>query len=123
MILHVSDIDECRNNPCIHDGVCRNTNGSYICECPKQYTGKNCELGVYYVRIFKNRCQNKLIIHLKIFNLCVFVDLDECRMIRCQNNATCQNLDGSYRCVCRDGFEGEYCEKGKEDFFCIIFVF
>lgn len=40
------------------------------------------------------------------------LDMDECRMIQCQNNATCQNLDGSYRCVCREGFEGKYCEKG-----------
>ena len=42
-----SDVDECLRNPCIHDGVCRNTNGSYVCDCPEQYTGKNCELGMY----------------------------------------------------------------------------
>lgn len=45
--------------------------------------------------------------------MCI-LDMDECRMIQCQNNATCQNLDGSYRCVCREGFEGKYCEKGND---------
>lgn len=30
--LHVSDIDECKSNPCIN-GVCRNNVGSFNCEC------------------------------------------------------------------------------------------
>jgi len=28
----------CRNN-----GICENTNGSYFCNCPEEYTGPDCE--------------------------------------------------------------------------------
>lgn len=50
------DVNECLRNPCIHGGVCRNTNGSYVCECPEQYTGKNCELGKVTTN-FKNEME------------------------------------------------------------------
>ena len=39
-------------------------------------------------------------------------DIDEClqQPPLCQNNATCVNLDGTYRCDCVPGFTGFNCE-------------
>lgn len=33
------------------------------------------------------------------------VDVDECRQQPCAHNAQCQNTEGSYKCLCKDGFE------------------
>ena len=38
------DQDECLNDPCRNGGTCHNQEPSYICECPRGYYGKNCEL-------------------------------------------------------------------------------
>ena len=34
-------------------------------------------------------------------------DINECEQGPCYNNAECQNLLGTYRCVCSNGFTGE----------------
>lgn len=38
------DLDECLNDPCQNGGTCHNQVPSYICDCPRGYYGKNCEL-------------------------------------------------------------------------------
>lgn len=38
------DQDECLNDPCQNGGTCHNQEPSYICDCPRGYYGKNCEL-------------------------------------------------------------------------------
>ncbi|KAL9959813.1 hypothetical protein ACROYT_G033169 [Oculina patagonica] len=41
------DIDECFNNPCINDAVsCKNTFGSYECNCRQGFTGIHCQTGI-----------------------------------------------------------------------------
>lgn len=40
-------------------------------------------------------------------------DRDECAEGRCQNNANCYNSDGSYVCICPNGWQGRDCEIGK----------
>ena len=39
VVLSLSDLDECRNDPdiCLN-GICRNTEGSYKCFCEDGYT-------------------------------------------------------------------------------------
>lgn len=39
------DINECaQSSPCRNGGTCRNTRGSYICDCPNGYEGRQCEI-------------------------------------------------------------------------------
>ena len=42
-------------------------------------------------------------------NIFLNSDIDECtaQTYNCHHNASCQNTDGSYKCVCRDGFVGD----------------
>ena len=42
---YIADIDECLNDPCLHNGNCTNTDGSYTCSCIPQWTGYNCQNG------------------------------------------------------------------------------
>ena len=55
--------------------TCINTNGSYQCECKPGYGGDECK------------------------------DIDECRDKNlCKNRGSCQNSDGSFQCLCPNGF-------------------
>lgn len=45
------------------------------------------------------------------------LDINECDLpsTSCPSNEICQNIDGSYKCVCKDGYgrEGGSCVKGE----------
>ncbi|CAD5125802.1 DgyrCDS14008 [Dimorphilus gyrociliatus] len=77
------NIDECELNihNCKH--LCQDTEGSFICTCPKGFVeGRN---GSCY-------------------------DVDECGYAvanECSEKATCRNMNGSYACTCMDGFVGD----------------
>jgi hypothetical protein len=44
----------------------------------------------------------------------LLLDVNECDVDDpCQNNATCVNNEGSYKCVCVDGWKGQNCHIGK----------
>ena len=45
ILNHLADVDECLNDPCLHNGICGNTQGSYMCSCVPQWTGINCQTG------------------------------------------------------------------------------
>lgn len=36
------DLDPCQSSPC-NEGRCQNMQNGYICDCPEEYTGINCE--------------------------------------------------------------------------------
>lgn len=38
------NINECENNPCLNQGSCFDTYGSYTCQCMRAFGGQNCEL-------------------------------------------------------------------------------
>ena len=38
-------------------------------------------------------------------------DINECQTTMCQNNGTCVNTPGSFRCNCPPNFSGTFCEK------------
>ena len=47
IVISVKDVNECEvNDPCISPAKCRNTVGSYACDCPTGYEKKS-----------KNECQ------------------------------------------------------------------
>ncbi|XP_018408468.1 PREDICTED: hemicentin-1 [Nanorana parkeri] len=78
------DLNECHQNVCRPDQLCRNTRGSYKCidVCPVGFT-----------KAENGSC----------------VDIDECRdsSHRCKSNQICENTYGSYRCVCPRGFKSD----------------
>ena len=40
------------------------------------------------------------------------LDFDECHNSLCQNNGTCVNTHGDYRCECKQGYSGKDCHLG-----------
>ena len=72
----------CLPNPCQNGGTCSNNAGGYVCRCPANYGGVNCQ--------FSTNCvagQNP-----------------------CLNGAACvKSFDGSYTCTCTPGFTGLFC--------------
>ena len=40
------------------------------------------------------------------FKLKPYVDTNECLSNPCSVNADCQNINGSFTCTCKDGFDG-----------------
>ena len=42
--MYMPEILYCKNNPCKNDGVCRETNTTYECQCCPAFTGQNCAL-------------------------------------------------------------------------------
>ncbi|KAH3805756.1 hypothetical protein DPMN_134063 [Dreissena polymorpha] len=39
-----TDIDECLKEPCLNNGTCKNTIGSFHCACTQNWTGSTCEI-------------------------------------------------------------------------------
>ena len=52
---------------------------------------------------------------LVLQSVCLLSDIDDCAAddTLCHNGGTCNNLDGSYECICPTGYFGKHCETGK----------
>ena len=37
----------------------------------------------------------------------MFLDINECEMSPCHQNANCKDVDGSYECTCKTGYSGD----------------
>ncbi|XP_052127342.1 protein crumbs isoform X1 [Frankliniella occidentalis] len=81
------DINECevgpeRTTPCMNRGLCRDGINSFSCDCRSTgFTGPKCE-----------------------------DDIDECALNpQLCGSGTCENLIGTYRCECTEGFCGDSC--------------
>ena len=63
----------------------------------------------------KARSSKKDVLYLRKGDLCD--DIDECSTneTECDENARCQNTDGSYKCYCEEGFygTGRFCQSGQ----------
>ncbi|XP_052281622.1 uncharacterized protein LOC127879062 isoform X2 [Dreissena polymorpha] len=72
---------QCQDAPCLNNGTCFPSNGSFICACDREYTGVHCE----------NR-------------------ITACTSAPCQNGGTCLDQPGSFQCICPVNFTGHLCE-------------
>ncbi|XP_070537209.1 mucin-4-like [Ptychodera flava] len=74
-----SDINECKSEPCLNGGTCKDYINGYQCLCTDGWKGLNCE-----------------------------EDIDECieGVAKCDINANCTNTPGDYNCTCNDGYRG-----------------
>ncbi|XP_078615239.1 uncharacterized protein LOC144884129 isoform X2 [Branchiostoma floridae x Branchiostoma japonicum] len=84
---HCADINECSAEltDCLPNASCRNTEGSYRCECPTGYRGDG-----------RTSCE----------------DVDECTeededVTSCHDDAECANTLGSFLCECKAGYMGD----------------
>lgn len=131
-----TDINECdERHPCHPHAECTNLEGSFKCECHSGFEGdgiKKCtnplERSCEDVEKFCGRVDHVSCLSVRIYNgslssVCECepgfrfekesnscVDIDECEESR--NNcdpasAVCVNTEGSYRCECAEGYEGE----------------
>ncbi|CAB3987428.1 latent-transforming growth factor beta-binding 4-like isoform X1, partial [Paramuricea clavata] len=79
---NASHVDECttKQHNCHKEAKCRNTVGSYVCECNMYHTGNG--------------------------TFCT--DIDECSFGSqvCKPHSICTNTEGAYDCECKAGFEG-----------------
>ncbi|XP_061861642.1 sushi, nidogen and EGF-like domain-containing protein 1 isoform X3 [Colius striatus] len=75
------EIDECRSQPCLNGGQCKDHVAQFLCLCEPGFTGRHCES-----------------------------DVDECQSEPCKNGGTCRDLPGSFICYCPEGFVGTQCK-------------
>ncbi|XP_078725679.1 mucin-4 [Lampetra fluviatilis] len=77
------DVDECLEVPAKCNQTCLNNNHGYTCSC---------DIGYINTTIDSSMCQ----------------DINECATQNtCHTNATCSNNEGSYNCICKQGFTGD----------------
>ena len=84
---HCEIFDPCVLSPCQNKGVCvfnESISLGYSCECPRSYTGLNCEVSIPTCEL----------------------------LLPCQNGGTCINSDIGYLCRCSLPFAGENCTEG-----------
>ena len=120
-----ADDDECLvSNDCAANAVCTNTVGSYLCTCGPgfygngttcfqgQCTSSQCPTNEECVTTETFACQCLNGYKRNQFGSCV--DVNECLTTQCNSNAYCSNTEGSFRCLCNEGYygNGQFCELG-----------
>ena len=78
---------------------CTDIPGSYVCSCVQGYEGNGtfCESMVKYPYL------------LCLASIHTFSDVDECQndtLNTCDDNADCFDTEGSFTCICREGYDG-----------------
>ncbi|XP_067848101.1 latent-transforming growth factor beta-binding protein 2-like [Heptranchias perlo] len=128
------DVDECSEEAMCSGGQCVNTDGSYMCRCDTGFTHlpeaeqcidiDECSLyGSSVCGIWK--CENTVGSYQCIVGcqpgfqrtaIGECIDIDECmNETICGTHGYCENTDGSFRCLCDQGFEIPLSEHGCVD--------
>ncbi|XP_066925954.1 protein eyes shut homolog [Clytia hemisphaerica] len=123
------DINECNQTSTICNyGQCNNTEGSFLCQCPVNVTGKLCDTDLYD-NCLSSPCQgtNKTCIDkYGGFECQCPVDftgkfcetkIDNCKDGSCDVEGTLNCVDGfgDYKCNCKSGYTGQHCEQNIND--------
>ncbi|KAH0625889.1 hypothetical protein JD844_034250 [Phrynosoma platyrhinos] len=82
-ITLIAEADPCDNDPCLHGGTCQSNGNISTCNCPRGFTGENCE-----------------------------IDIDDCLSSPCQNGGTCIDEINSFVCLCLPSYSGSLCDRG-----------
>ncbi|CAK8690811.1 unnamed protein product [Clavelina lepadiformis] len=122
VLIRTLDIDECSHpdlSNCDVNTTCRNTDGSFTCQCNEGYTGDGftCQDIVECMTDTNCHKQADCINTLGSF-ICTCLegytgngqecsDINECDETPCIPQAKCDNIDGNFSCACRDGFVGD----------------
>ncbi|XP_043120290.1 latent-transforming growth factor beta-binding protein 4 isoform X2 [Puntigrus tetrazona] len=118
------DVDECVQEGVCQDGHCSNTEGSFLCHCQTGFTTNPERTACLDVNecldseglvCGSQRCENTIGsfrcvascepgYHITSSGECV--DINECaNETVCGHHAFCQNLIGTYQCLCDQGYE------------------
>ena len=114
-------VNPCERRPCQNGGLCSPLSESeYACRCPPGFEGRDCErreccavMSLFYLllllffRTFAWNCWAFWQILLYKF---AGAQSDPCLPNPCRNRAECQPAGNQYRCICRNGYEGNFCE-------------
>ncbi|CAH3187437.1 unnamed protein product, partial [Porites lobata] len=112
------DINECTTKVrnCDANAFCDNTEGSYNCACCPGYTGNgiSCadKLSRHLLLKLEGTGGRKLcrcsVISLGLHLNSLLSDINECtaNVHNCDDNAFCNNTEGSYKCTCSPGYDG-----------------
>lgn len=94
-------INNCLSNLCLNGGICMNEINNFTCNCMNNFTGRQCtECNSPFV-IQNGTCSEPQ--PPPTTNICEVIT-------PCQNGGSCVNLsNGSYSCMCPDGFSGVNC--------------
>ncbi|XP_065317568.1 neurogenic locus notch homolog protein 1-like isoform X2 [Gordionus sp. m RMFG-2023] len=68
--------------PCLNGGICKDYVASYVCDCPKGWSGPRCQ-----------------------------INEPDCTPTACLNNGKCIDGIGDYTCECKANYGGKHCEK------------
>ncbi|VVC29041.1 Hypothetical protein CINCED_3A018849 [Cinara cedri] len=114
------DVNHCQNN-----GSCNSTISPF-CNCPVGFKGNICEENIddCLDNGYQSKCKNggQCIDGINEYTCnCTdtgytgedcHIDIDECSdlNVQCGHQGECENTEGSFKCLCKDGFCGHYCD-------------
>ena len=99
------ELDECTEpslNDCDVNANCTDIPGSYMCDCVLGYKGNGtfCESMIERLSHF---------VFISMYYHSLYSDVDECKNVtlnNCNENADCLDTEGSFTCICREGYTG-----------------